>query len=63
VVLVVVVACGAGIVVVECSEEEVVRVVGVEPQPTSMTVPAISATPNARRKPEFLFFIVLFLAN
>jgi hypothetical protein len=52
VVFVVVVASGAGIVVVDCSDDDVVRVVGAEPQPASIAVPAINATPNARLKPE-----------
>jgi hypothetical protein len=53
----VVVARGAGIVDVDCSEEEVVLVVGVEPQPASSAVPASSATANVRRKPEVLLVI------
>ena len=57
VVVLVVVARGAGIVDVDCSDEEVVLVVGVEPQPVSSAVPASSATANVRRKPEVLLVI------
>jgi hypothetical protein len=61
VVVVVVVGGGAGVVIVDCSEEEEVRLSGSEPQPASIAVPAISATPTARRKRDVVAIIVEFL--
>jgi len=50
---------GAGIVVLVRSEDEVVvLLVGAEPQPANMAMPAMSATPTTRRKRNVVSIIV-----
>jgi hypothetical protein len=56
--VVVVVVCGwAGLTVVLCSDV-VLLLLGVEPQPAKTVMPAISATPTAWRKRDFVSIIV-----